>query len=242
MTTIHAPLDIGSPARVRCHRRRVRRDRKRERDDRRRGRFEIRNLAIGGATITTSAAGYEARSENISLSTGTDAHDVVLVPTPTAILSGVVTPTTGAVVEGASVSVGSATATTGADGRFELVDLPVGSATVVITAPLFDPRSDDVMLVAGSNTHDVALTPQRTASVSGFVRDSTGAVVASAIVLTATSSATTGADGRYELDDLPVGSTTIATSAPRFDTRIVVSKVNTGINAPSVGGDGTSSH
>lgn len=53
--------------------------------------------------------------------------------TPTATVSGVVR----AAIEGASVSVGAATSTTGADGRFELQDLPVGPATVTASAPHF---------------------------------------------------------------------------------------------------------
>jgi pimeloyl-ACP methyl ester carboxylesterase len=81
-------------------------------------------------------------------------------PTATATVSGVVTAATGAVIEGASVRIGSATATTGADGRFELQDLPVGSATIIASAPRFDPRSESVSLIAGTNAHDVVLTLQ----------------------------------------------------------------------------------
>lgn len=78
---------------------------------------------------------------------------------PTATVSGVVTSATGAVVQGASVGIGSATATTGADGRFELQNLPVGSATIVTTAPGFASRSQSLSLVEGANTHDVVLIP-----------------------------------------------------------------------------------
>ncbi len=80
-------------------------------------------------------------------------------PTATATVSGVVSAAAGAVIEGASVTIGSATATTGADGRFELQNLPVGRATIVTSAPEFDSRSQNVSLTAGNNTHDVVLTP-----------------------------------------------------------------------------------
>jgi pimeloyl-ACP methyl ester carboxylesterase len=80
--------------------------------------------------------------------------------TPAATVSGVVRAATGAVIEGASVKIGSATATTGADGRFGLENLPVGSATIVTSAPGFDPRSESVSLAAGANVHDVVLTAQ----------------------------------------------------------------------------------
>ena len=124
------------------------------------GRFELQDLPVGGATIVTSAPGFEARSESVSLAEGANTHDVVLTPAATATVSGVVTAATGAVVEGATVKVGSATATTGADGRFELHSLPVGAATIITSAPRFDPRSQSVSLTEGANTHDVVLTPQ----------------------------------------------------------------------------------
>src|SRR5918999_4568740 len=80
-------------------------------------------------------------------------------PAATATVSGVVKAATGAVIEGASVRIGSATATTGADGRFELQNLPVGSATIITSAPDFDSRTQNVSLTAGNNTLNVVLTP-----------------------------------------------------------------------------------
>jgi|GEM_PF-2301475 len=81
-------------------------------------------------------------------------------PTTTATVSGVVRAASGVVIEGASVKIGSATGTTGADGRFELRNLPVGSATIITSAPRFDQRSESVSLNAGTNAHDVVLTLQ----------------------------------------------------------------------------------
>jgi pimeloyl-ACP methyl ester carboxylesterase len=75
-------------------------------------------------------------------------------------VSGFVKAATGAVIEGASVTIGSKAATTSADGRFELQNLPVGSATIVTSAPGFGQRSDSVRLVAGTNAHDVVFTDQ----------------------------------------------------------------------------------
>jgi pimeloyl-ACP methyl ester carboxylesterase len=80
--------------------------------------------------------------------------------TATATVSGVVTAATGAVIERASVKIGSATGTTGTDGRFELRDLPVGNRTIITSAPRFDQRSESVSLSAGTNAHDVVLSHQ----------------------------------------------------------------------------------
>ncbi len=57
------------------------------------------------------------------------------------------------------MKIGTVTATTGPDGRFELANLPVGSATIITSAPGFASRSESVSLIAGTNTHDVVLTP-----------------------------------------------------------------------------------
>ena len=81
-------------------------------------------------------------------------------PTATATVSGVVRAATGAVIQGASVKIDGATATTGADGRFELRNLPVGSATIVTSAPRFDQRSQSVSLNEGANVHEVVLEHQ----------------------------------------------------------------------------------
>ena len=155
-------------------------------------------------------------------------------PTPTASVSGVVTAASGALVEGASVTIGSATATTDADGRFELDGLPVGNATITTSAPLFDSKSESVALIEGENTHDVVLTPTPTATLSGVVTAATGEVVEGATVQVGSRTATTGADGAFELSNLPVGNAAIITNAPRFDQRVQGISLAAGANVHDV--------
>ena len=105
----------------------------------------IRTLAIALATsILVAACGESAP----------------VTPSATATVSGVVRAASGAVIEGASVTIASATATTGVDGRFELQNLPVGSATISTSAARFDSRTQNVSLISGANAHDVVLIPQ----------------------------------------------------------------------------------
>jgi N-acetylneuraminic acid mutarotase len=80
-------------------------------------------------------------------------------PAGTASLSGVVTAATGGAIEGASVTAGIATTTTGAGGQYELQNLPVGSVTIVASAPDFDSRSQSVRLTPGGNTYNTVLSP-----------------------------------------------------------------------------------
>ena len=144
-------------------------------------------------------------------------------PAPTATVSGVVSASGGGVIEGASVTIGSATVTTGADGRFEIPNLAIGSATIATSAPLFDPRSDAVTLVEGVNDHDVVLTRTPTGTVSGIVTAGAGAIdpgpIAGASVKILNTTVITGADGRYEIVDMPIGNRTITASAPGHATR-----------------------
>jgi N-acetylneuraminic acid mutarotase len=179
------------------------------------GRFQLQNLPVGSVTLVTTAPGFDARSETVSLAAGTNAHDVLLTPTPTATLAGVVTAGSGAVIAGASVTVGSSTATSGADGSFQLENLPVGNATVVTSAPGFDPRTEAISLSAGVNAHDIVLTAIPIATVSGVVSSTTGAPIAGASVSVGTANGTTGADGRFELQ-VRAGTMLIGANAPGF--------------------------
>jgi N-acetylneuraminic acid mutarotase len=78
--------------------------------------------------------------------------------TTTATLTGIVRGGAGALVQGASVRIGTTTVTTGADGRYEFQNLQVGSVTLITSAVGFDEHSQSLMLVAGANTRDVILS------------------------------------------------------------------------------------
>jgi pimeloyl-ACP methyl ester carboxylesterase len=80
----------------------------------------------------------------------------------TADVSGIVKTTAGVVVPGATVIIGSSTATSGTDGRFEIRNLPVGNVTITTSAAGYDQRSESRTLTPGGNAHDVVLTAQVT--------------------------------------------------------------------------------
>jgi pimeloyl-ACP methyl ester carboxylesterase len=106
-------------------------------------------IGAAGTASVTVAGGAQA-----------DAPAIVLDRAPAATLSGVVRAATGAVIGGASVSIGSATSTTGADGRFQLQNVPAGAATITASAPRFDQRVESITLNAGANVRDVVLEHQ----------------------------------------------------------------------------------
>jgi pimeloyl-ACP methyl ester carboxylesterase len=91
------------------------------------------------------------------------------IPRVLTTVSGTVRTATGGAIAGASVKGDSETATTDADGRFELQKVPVGRVTLSTSAPRFEPRSEEVTLVEGGNTYDVVLSDQ-TVFTHGNVR------------------------------------------------------------------------
>ena len=179
-------------------------------------------LALALASVLVAACGSDPSGPG---GPGTD---------PTATVSGMVSAVAGTPIQGATVKVGSATTTTGADGAFELADLPVGNATIITTAAGFDAHSESVVLAEGGNTHDVVLTPTQTATVSGVVTAQSGAVVEGATVKVGNATTTTGADGSFELQNLPVGNATMITTAPRYDPRTQPVNLSAGANAHDV--------
>ena len=63
----------------------------------------------------------------------------------------------GSTVSGATITVGTVSATSGQDGRFVLAALSTGSALVRVTAPGFNPVQQSVLLQSGGNTLDMSL-------------------------------------------------------------------------------------
>ena len=60
----------------------------------------------------------------------------------------------------ARVSLGARQATSDANGRFELADVPIGAATVRAARPGYLAAEAAVTITAGANSHDFTLTPQ----------------------------------------------------------------------------------
>lgn len=80
-------------------------------------------------------------------------------PAPTTTLSGVVKAASGAFIQGATVKVGSITATTGADGAFQLQNLPMGGATLIATAPSFETEQLNILLGTDNAPTEVWMVP-----------------------------------------------------------------------------------
>jgi dienelactone hydrolase len=76
-------------------------------------------------------------------------------------LSGAVVETMGSTpIAGATVMAGNKQTTSAADGSFELLELPVGSTRLSVSAPEFDPFEESISIQSGANQRDVRLAEQ----------------------------------------------------------------------------------
>lgn len=200
------------------------------------GRYEIVNVPAASVQVTASKSGFiDAKG------TATIAAGAALVFSPSLYATGTTPPTTGkfigkvvaagsgAALSGVSVKLdGTARATTAADGTFT-VDLAVGSYAFEFGLTGYDPVRGSLIVTAGSVTDagTVALSPARTTTkISGQVTKAGGAALSGATVkVDGGPSVTTGADGRYVLDNLAGTSFTLTVSAAGYVTQAVTLQV-----------------
>jgi dienelactone hydrolase len=141
------------------------------------GSFAFGGLAVGAATLAASAAGYESSTQAITVAAGDNRIDIVLARLPAGGLSGHVRDMDGgAPIAGATVTVGSASATTGADGSYQILNLVAGTRQARVFAEGFDTLEAAVTISAGSNQHDFLLVV-RTFFAFALDGDSFGAYV-----------------------------------------------------------------
>jgi Domain of unknown function (DUF1929)/Carboxypeptidase regulatory-like domain len=131
----------------------------------------------------------------------------------TGTVTGKVTNTSGAPIQGASVTFGGNGAVTGADGAFTL-QAAAGSGTLTAALGGYTSASEPVTLTAGATTQaaTLQLAPVNPGNVTGLIVNSGGTGIAGAAVSASGLSTTSAADGSYTLNNLPAGSTTISAS------------------------------
>ncbi len=129
------------------------------------------NGSCGGTSLCTAGQGWDGPT-GLGTPSGLAAFRA---PGEQGQVSGKVTDSaTGKPVSGATVAVGSATATTGADGGYVLT-LPAGDQTLAVSAFGYRQQSATATVSQGADTvKDFALVPEPNASVTGTVTDGSG--------------------------------------------------------------------
>ncbi|MDD4107283.1 MAG: S8 family serine peptidase [Prolixibacteraceae bacterium] len=139
----------------------------------------------------------------------------------TVYISGTTDPISGATI---SISNSGFTATSGGDGKYSIANIPVGTYTVTVSATGYTSQSaTGVTVSAGSvtnqnfNLEPVTVT---TYTISGSVKDETGAAINEALVklVDRDLSSNTDANGNYSIDGVAQGDYQITASADGFNS------------------------
>ena len=176
------------------------------------GAYELVGLPTGDYSIEVTLDGFQPIVQSATLPARTAlTFSPALTPvgeTPPSdadVFGLVVKASDGAPIAGASVQIGAASAVTGADGRFDIADLPIGAVTGSVAASGYANISFTGVLVAGRN--DLGRLPlassQTTRTVIGTVTSSaTGLPIADVgVALNGAQVARTDADGHYRIED-----------------------------------------
>lgn len=108
----------------------------------------MKKILFSGASLLLLCAAFTACSDNDPKYEEVKPRQVDVAPTT---LSGIVTDMAGNPVEGATVAIGDATATTGADGSYALTVPELGDQSVVISGPGMLPSSFDIYFEASAD-------------------------------------------------------------------------------------------
>lgn len=134
------------------------------------GKFNNPFILTGTYTIKFEKPGYETLSRQVTLVTGANTQNAVLVSTTPlpglATLTGTVkSATTGAAISGAQVDLYIHRAYTDASGRYTIPNIdftvaPGGGFSIAVSAVGYEFGGGLVVITAGTNTHNLTLTPK----------------------------------------------------------------------------------
>jgi len=156
----------------------------------------------GGGTGSSAVSGLSSgESGGISAETGS-------------IYGNVTDSRTGALQEGATVTLVSLSKTTDSTGSYSLSGIAPGTYTLSATKSGYNQYSSTVRITAGGQLQaNIALVPRSiavSAALNGAVRDAdTGALLEGVTVKASDVTRVTSADGTYTFDALPAGSVTV---------------------------------
>ena len=140
-------------------------------------------------------------------------------PINTGNVTGKVTNTAGAPVQGVSVTSGGNGSVTGADGAYTL-QAAAGSAVVTAALGGYQSASTTVTVTAGESTAapTLVITPLNPGNITGQVVNSASVGLAGATVVAKGVSAVTAANGTYTLSNVPAGATAVTAALTGFQT------------------------
>ena len=193
------------------------------------GTFEFSKLTPGEYTITFRKEGYTDKSQVVTVIAGKTINVDVIIGNSYGDIKGTVKDEKG-LLENCQVSLspGSQTVMTGANGTFEFSKLAPGSYTVTFKKEGYTDKSETVTVVAGKTTDISTVLQYAYGSIKGLVRDQDdNSFIANCLVSLSPggSSVTTGSDGSFEFKDLSAGDYTLnfkKTGYPDMSEKVTV--------------------
>jgi hypothetical protein len=182
------------------------------------GHYTAAGIAVSSYTVTAQASGYNSQSATAVVGGRSTTTQNFALTSQTTTLTGTVTnAATAAPIAGATVSAGTATATTNASGVYTISGLAPGTYTATATATGYASQSASVTLTAGATTtQNFALSPNP-GTITGTVTSAANAApIAGATVSYSGGSTTTNASGQYTLANVPSGAYTVTASATGY--------------------------
>ncbi len=184
------------------------------------GVFTTNWIPVGSYTVTAGNAG----SQSATVTAGQTSTINFTQGTATGTITGTVADSSGLALAGATVSSGSVSATTSADGSYTLPNVSAGPATVTASHSGFQSATQTVSVTANTTvTANFALTAvvqQASGVVTGKITNaSSGAAISGASVTWQATTVTTNSTGVYTLPSVTAGQQTITAVANGFLAR-----------------------
>src|SRR5216683_2522627 len=179
------------------------------------GHYSVAGIAVTSYSMTAQAAGYQSQSATATVGGGsTTTQNFALTGQATRLSGTVSDASTTRPIAGATVSAGTASAVTDANGAYTIAGLAPGTYTATATASGYTSQSASVTLTASTTTtQNFALAPNP-GTITGTVTDAgTAAPISGATVSYSGGSTTTNSSGGYTLANVAQGSYSVTASA-----------------------------
>ncbi len=185
------------------------------------GTFTLPNVPAGAVTVTASLSGYSNATQSATVASGTSTavSTLQLTPINPSAIAGTVVNSAGMGLSGASVNSTGLTVATDVNGNYSFTNIPAGADVITASDTGFASATETVTAIAGATVTAPPLTLlSSSGTITGTVKNSSGAAIVGASVSFGGGSTTTSSTGAYTLSSVPTGTVQLVASATGFQS------------------------